>query len=126
RPGRAHVGRRRRPQRRVARPARGAGPRGGAGREPGRPGANVAILPKRCSGCGAGEGPRVRDGETGCVGRARRRILVVLLAALALLPAGAEALYAPQSGVVSANPADTTPNVLDGMVTAIVPLGNRI
>ena len=60
------------------------------------------------------------------MGSARRRILVVLLAALALLPAGAEALYAPQPGVVSANPADTTPNVLDGMVTAIVPLGNRI
>jgi hypothetical protein len=60
------------------------------------------------------------------VGTARRRIVVILLAAAMLMPAGAEALYAPQPGVVSADPADGTPNVLDGMVTAIVPVGNRI
>ena len=56
----------------------------------------------------------------------RRRSLVLAMALLALVPAAAEALYAPQAGVVSANPADNTPNVLDGMVTAIVPLGNRM
>src|SRR5439155_4690706 len=64
--------------------------------------------------------------ETGSVAYPRRCVLVVLLAALALVPAGAEALYSPHTGVVSANPADNTPNVLDGMVTAIVPLGNRM
>src|SRR5207245_1659173 len=56
----------------------------------------------------------------------RRRSLVLAMALLALVPAAAEALYAPQAGVVSANPADNTPDVLDGMVTAIVPLGNRM
>ncbi|HKN90078.1 MAG TPA: hypothetical protein VJ622_07330, partial [Acidimicrobiia bacterium] len=56
----------------------------------------------------------------------RRRSLVLAMALLALVPAAAEALYTPQAGVVSANPADNTPNVLDGMVTAIVPLGTRI
>ncbi|HYT39474.1 MAG TPA: PKD domain containing protein, partial [Acidimicrobiia bacterium] len=50
----------------------------------------------------------------------------MLLAILGLVPGTARALYAPHAGVVSANPSDTTPNVLDGMVTAIVPLGNRI
>ncbi|MCA1844908.1 MAG: PKD domain containing protein, partial [Actinobacteria bacterium] len=56
----------------------------------------------------------------------RRRLLALALASLALVPSTARALYAPQSGVVSANPADNTPNVLDGKVTAIAPLGNRI
>jgi hypothetical protein len=56
----------------------------------------------------------------------RRRFPVVLLALLALVPGTAQALYAPHAGVVSANPADNTPNILDGMVTAIVPLGNRM
>ena len=56
----------------------------------------------------------------------RRRVLVLLLTSLALLPASAEGLYAPHAGVVSANPAEHTPNVLDGKVTAILPLGNRI
>jgi hypothetical protein len=56
----------------------------------------------------------------------RRRSLGLALALLALVPAGAQALYSPQAGVVSANPADNTPNVLDGMVTAIAPVGNKI
>ncbi|HYH52015.1 MAG TPA: hypothetical protein VEG38_20915, partial [Acidimicrobiia bacterium] len=56
----------------------------------------------------------------------RRRGLVLLLALLGLLPASAGAVSAPHSGVVSANPADHTPNVLDGKVTAILPLRNRI
>jgi hypothetical protein len=56
----------------------------------------------------------------------RRRLLVAFLAVLALAPAGAQALYSPQTGVVSATPQSNTPDVLDGMVTAIVPLGNRI
>jgi hypothetical protein len=56
----------------------------------------------------------------------RLRFLVALLAFLALRPGVAQALYAPHAGVVSANPADNTPNVLDGKVTAILPLGNRM
>jgi hypothetical protein len=56
----------------------------------------------------------------------RLRLLTLGLAVLALVPGSAQALYAQHDGVVSANPADTTPNVLDGKVTAILPLGNRI
>jgi hypothetical protein len=56
----------------------------------------------------------------------RRRILVLVLAVLALMPASASALYVPHAGVVSANPADNTPNVLDGKVTALLPLGNHM
>src|SRR5258708_7807505 len=56
----------------------------------------------------------------------RRRLLLLGLAVLALLPGTAQALYAPQGAVVSANPADATPNVLDGKVTAVLPLGSRI
>src|SRR5581483_8328696 len=52
--------------------------------------------------------------------------LGLALTLLAFVPATAQALYSPQASVVSANPADNTPNVLDGMVRAIVPLGNRI
>ena len=57
----------------------------------------------------------------------RLRFLALGLAVLALVPgATAQALYASHNGVVSANPADTTPNVLDGKVTAILPMGNRM
>src|SRR5581483_95503 len=59
----------------------------------------------------------------------RRTILRVLAAALTLapvLPGPAQALSSPHDRVVSANPADTTPRVVDGKVTAILPLGNRI
>src|SRR5438132_73464 len=56
----------------------------------------------------------------------RRRLPFLVLALLALVPSTAQALYAPQAGVVSANPADATPNVLDGKVTAILPLGNQV
>src|SRR5438445_1499106 len=38
----------------------------------------------------------------------------------------AQALTQSQPAVVSADPADTTPNVVDGKVTAILPMGNRI
>ena len=60
------------------------------------------------------------------LGSPRRRILVFVLALLALVPGSAHALYAPHTGVVSANPADNTPNVLDGKVTALLPLGNHM
>jgi hypothetical protein len=56
----------------------------------------------------------------------RRRLLTFGVSLLALLPGTATALSAPHASVVSANPADGTPNVLDGKVTAILPLGNRI
>ena len=51
----------------------------------------------------------------------------MLLSLVALIaPASAQGLYGPHTGVVAADPADHTPNVLDGKVTAILPLGNRI
>src|SRR5688572_33368768 len=56
----------------------------------------------------------------------RRRLLGLAVAVLALLPGTAVALYAPHAGVVSANPTDNTPNVLDGKVTALLPLGNQM
>ena len=56
----------------------------------------------------------------------RSLVLVLVLAVLALVPGPARALYAPHAGVVSANPADHTPNVLDGKVTALLPLGNQM
>ena len=59
----------------------------------------------------------------------RLRLGLVGVAALLLitvgLPAG-QALTQSQPAVVSADPADTTPNVVDGKVTAILPMGNRI
>ena len=55
-----------------------------------------------------------------------RRFVVALLALLALVPGTAQGLYAPHAGVVSADPADATPHILDGKVTAILPLGNRV
>ena len=56
----------------------------------------------------------------------RRRVFVALLAVLALAPLNAQAAVVRHSGVVSADPADHTPQVLDGKVTAILPLGNRV
>jgi hypothetical protein len=52
--------------------------------------------------------------------------LLGLTLVASLLPGTAEGLYAPHDGVVSANPADQTPNILDGKVTAILPVGDRI
>ncbi|MEW6472214.1 MAG: hypothetical protein AB1679_08080 [Actinomycetota bacterium] len=57
------------------------------------------------------------------------RLLLAGAAALVLLasslPAG-RALYAAHDTLVSADPADATPHVLDGKVEAILPMGNRI
>src|SRR5207244_2120601 len=76
-------------------------------------------------GRGGGAPGSVPPGEPTMMIR-RRRLLGLAMALLALAPASAQALYSPHAGVVSATPADNTPNVLDGMVRAIVPLGNRI
>src|ERR671918_461052 len=50
---------------------------------------------------------------------------VALLLLGSTLPAG-RALYAPHDTLVSADPADATPHVVDGKVDAILPMGNRI
>jgi hypothetical protein len=59
----------------------------------------------------------------------RHRLLLSGVAAVALLgsglPAG-RALYHPHDRVVSADPADATPHVLDGKVETILPMGNRV
>jgi hypothetical protein len=59
----------------------------------------------------------------------RHRLLVAGAAALLLsgsgLPSG-QALYAPHDTMVSADPADSTPNIVDGKVDAILPMGNRV
>ena len=59
----------------------------------------------------------------------RLRLLLGGTAALLLLgsslPSG-RALYAAHEGLVSADPADSTPHVLDGKVEAILPMGNRV
>src|SRR5882724_423264 len=52
-------------------------------------------------------------------------VAVALLLTAAGLPAG-RAQSQVHPAVVSANPADTTPNVADGKVMAILPMGNRI
>ena len=48
--------------------------------------------------------------------------LILLVTAL---PSG-RALYAPHDHLVSADPADNTPHVVDGKVQAILPMGNRV
>src|SRR5918911_1681948 len=50
---------------------------------------------------------------------------VVLLLLGSGLPAG-RALYAAHDSLVSPDPADSTPNIVDGKVDAILPMGNRI
>ena len=50
---------------------------------------------------------------------------VVLLLLGSSLPVG-RALYAAHDTLVSADPADATPHVVDGKVDAILPMGNRI
>ncbi|HYH50305.1 MAG TPA: hypothetical protein VEG38_12235 [Acidimicrobiia bacterium] len=59
----------------------------------------------------------------------RHRLLLSGAAALLLfaagLPAG-RALYAAHDTLVSIDPADATPHVLDGKVEAILPMGNRV
>jgi hypothetical protein len=53
--------------------------------------------------------------------------LSLAVAALATVPAPpASAVNPPQSTIVSANPVNWTPHVLDGIVNAIVPVGNQI
>jgi hypothetical protein len=59
--------------------------------------------------------------------RPRGLVLVLTLAGLVALPSwSGQALYSAHGTVVSANPADSTPAVLDGKVTAILPMGNRV
>src|SRR5919202_363397 len=63
-------------------------------------------------------------------GMTRRRPSLVLLVALAFglmfPPPSGRALYATHDHVVSANPDDSTPHVLDGKVMAVLPLGDRV
>ena len=76
-----------------------------------------------------GEVPRL----TGTVGgylmfsRRRRSLLAALALTVALgaMPS-AEALYSAQNQVVSDDPVDWTPHVVDGKVTTILPMGNRV
>ena len=59
----------------------------------------------------------------------RHRLLLAGVASLALLASAqpdGRALYATHDIVVSPDPADATPHVLDGKVDAILPMGNRI
>jgi hypothetical protein len=58
-----------------------------------------------------------------------RRVLLALLSAAVLVGLMAQpgaAVNVPQAVVVSSNPADWTPHVLDGKVAAIVQVGNKI
>jgi hypothetical protein len=58
-----------------------------------------------------------------------RRVLLALVSAavlVGLLAQPGAAVNVPQAAVVSANPADWTPHVLDGKVDAIVQVGNKI
>jgi hypothetical protein len=58
-----------------------------------------------------------------------RRVLLALLSAAVLAGLVAQpgaAVNVPQAAVVSSNPADWTPHVLDGKVAAIVQVGSRI
>jgi hypothetical protein len=58
-----------------------------------------------------------------------RRVLLALLSAVVLVGLVAQpgsAVNVPQAVVVSSNPADWTPHVLDGKVAAIVQVGNKI
>ena len=58
-----------------------------------------------------------------------RRVLLALLSAAVLVGLMAQpgaAVNVPQPAVVSSNPADWTPHVLDGKVAAIVQVGNKI
>ena len=58
-----------------------------------------------------------------------RRVLLALLSAAVLVGLVAQpgsAVNVPQAAVVSSNPADWTPHVLDGKVAAIVQVGNKI
>ena len=58
----------------------------------------------------------------------RHRLLLGAAAAVALLASGLPASRAElaHGSVVSADPADGTPNVVDGKVDAILPMGNRV
>lgn len=70
-----------------------------------------------------GRGPQVHRSA----GRRRfRSLALAALALVALLPARAGAVNTAQPVIVSADPADRTPHVLDGRVNAIVQVGNRI
>jgi hypothetical protein len=58
-----------------------------------------------------------------------RRVLLMLLSAAVLVGLIAQpgaAVNVPQAAVVSANPANWTPHVLDGKVDAVVQIGNKM
>ena len=58
-----------------------------------------------------------------------RRVLLAFLSAavlVGLLAQPGTAVNVPQAAVVSANPADWTPHVLDGKVDAIVQVGDKM
>src|SRR5207248_30015 len=67
-------------------------------------------------------GPRGRAGSGARTFLGSAAVLVLLMAGL---PPG-RALYQPQASVVSANPAAATPNIVDGKVDAVLPMGNRV
>jgi hypothetical protein len=72
---------------------------------------------------------RIRRRVSGGIGSLMaRRVLLALLSAAVLvgLAQPGAAANAPQAAVVSANPADWTPHVLDGKVDAIVQFGNKM
>ncbi|MGH9034521.1 MAG: hypothetical protein ACRD0O_02055, partial [Acidimicrobiia bacterium] len=59
--------------------------------------------------------------------RRRRSLFAVLTLAVALgaMPS-AGALYSAHDKVVSADPGESTPHVVDGKVTTILPMGGRV
>lgn len=60
------------------------------------------------------------------VARRAYAVAIVVGALLSTLPPPARAVQSPQQVVVNANPADWTPDILDGQVNAILQVGTRI
>ena len=77
-------------------------------------------------GVGAERGSR-GVGTMGIFRRGTGTVALAAAAAMVLLPAGpATAVNAAHNGIVSADPADFTPQVMNGSVQSIVQIGNRI